>query len=239
MLSLFAQEFEVERYCFVSPVQRDRIFSKLSSITVPVDKLTKEGSCLVVTTSPHRRELLQRFVRNLDPDVSVAFSSAEINREPCHLKVERIRVSKSDNVQGEVSTYPSVNATVKEASGTDMMMIQTLKDFELTVNQDEIKGSCRSITPDRYEVTIKVRKTPKPLTPPLQPGTIVVINTPPPDQETFNLETQLQLSRGTKVELGSIVKELREKSHEAKADPSLTAETESKNNSEKVFLSLN
>jgi len=64
------------------------------------------------------------------------------------------------------------------------------------------------------------------------------MNTPPNDQETLYLKTQLQLSRGEKIEIGEVVRRLREKSHSASSAPSFGTETKGQGQIEKVFLSL-
>jgi SOS-response transcriptional repressor LexA len=41
---------------------------------------------------PHRRELIQRFVRSIAPDVMVSFSSAEIRRKKYYKRSKQIEL---------------------------------------------------------------------------------------------------------------------------------------------------
>jgi hypothetical protein len=119
------------------------------------------------------------------------------------------------------------------------MDIQTLKDFELTVDQDQVKGTCRYINQNRYEIALEVRKNIKPIVPvALPPGTIVVLNQAPPDQETSVIQTQIQLSRGERIELGGVIKKANGKDRTVNIKPEFNIETSDHNSTEKVFLSL-
>lgn len=227
-----------EKYCFSSPAESLLAQNKIKAILVPSDSATPDGQCMVIQMRPHRRELIQRFIKNELPETRITFSSVDILREPCKLQVEKEKLSHLDklNVTMSNSSLSQQNTT---GSGTEKMHIQTLKDFELAVNQNQIKGSCRFLNSDRYEITIEVRKNPKPIVPVgLPSGTIVVLNQPPPDQETMVLQTQLQLSRGQRIELGGVVKELKNKDTQVDIKPSLNIETQNHNNSERVYLSL-
>jgi hypothetical protein len=86
---------------------------------------------------------------------------------------------------------------------------------------------------------LEVKKNLKPTVPVnLPPGTIVVLKQPPPDQETMSLKTELQLNRGDRIEIGQLVRDLKDKGHTITINPSVTIETKDQVGSEKVFLSL-
>lgn len=238
-LASFAQDFESERYCFKSPSQREKIHREVKGILLPVDQVSVSDSCLVVTMKPHRRELIQNYIRALDSEVNIAFSSAEIKREPCRIKVEKVKNKSNSNINAAGSIEGvGVSQTETQGKDQDAMQIQTLKDFELQSNQDVIKGQCRFITSDRFEITLNVRKDPKPLIPPVPPGTIVNVTTPPPDQETANLTTTLQLTRGSRVEIGSIVRDLKAKNQERSIPPQADYENRSNSTHEEIYLSI-
>lgn len=233
-------ELSVETYCFSSEVVRARVEKKLSSILVNSDKVEAENNCLTVQMRPHRRELLQNYTRRLDPDMNVTFSSAEIKREPCRLQVEKVRSLKSKNTSAEISQFPSANETVVDENSRDVMQIQTLDKFSLVVSQDAIEGGCRYINKDLYEVTLSARRDPKPTPPPslYVNGVAVVQNPPPADQKTISVSTSLQLTRGSKVEIGSIVKDLRKKDRDVNIKPEAQIENTDQTAEEKVFLSF-
>ena len=235
-----ADDMSSEKYCFSSPSQSFSAKQKLSAIQVPSDFVTSDDSCMVVQMRPHRRELIQRFILNAFPGTSVSYSSEDVQREPCKLKVEKIKVKTGDELEAGLNQQGIVlNKTDTAGTASETMQIQTIKDFELSVDQDEIKGTCRYINSNRYEISLTVRKNPKPIVPVgLPPGTIVVLNQPPPDQETMVLQTQLQLSRGDKIDIGGVVKDLKYKNKTVDIKPDLKHETSEQTSSEKVWLSL-
>ncbi|MES2529012.1 MAG: hypothetical protein V4598_18140 [Bdellovibrionota bacterium] len=236
----FAQEeLQIETYCFSSVPARARTEKKLASILVPSDKIEAEKSCFTLQMRPHRRELLQNYIRNLDSDVNITYSSAEIKREPCQLQVEKIRLRKNSNTSVQVSETPDASAGQQNETARDVMQIQTLNKFSFVVSQDAIEGECRYINKDLYEITINARRDPKPILPAnLPPGTVVVIPTPPAAEKTLNVTTTLQLNRGDKKEIGSIVKDLRKNDQKVDVKPEAQIENADQMEEEKVFLSF-
>lgn len=228
-----------EKYCFPTPDQSTSALHRLSAIQVPSDKVTKESSCLIIQMRPHRRELIQKYLIGMYPNLKIDFSSAEILRESCKLKVEKITTKSSSMTSADVSAMPSLENTSTKQNQTEEMKIETLNDFSLLVDQDAIAGKCKFIRPDLYSITIQIRKNPKPIVPVnLPPGSVVILEKAPADQETSLLETQVQLSRGDKIELGGIIRELKNKDQNIDIKPGLKIETTSKDSLERVFLSL-
>lgn len=223
-----ARDEASERYCFSSPQTSLIASQNLRAITVPTDVITLQNECFTVAMKAHRRELIQNYLRNLYPDVKVSFSSAELKRAPCKLKVEKEKVNTAANLEGRASENPYAIQTTTESSSKDTMSIQTFNKFALTVNQDHISGECRFITAERYEINLEVIKEAKPSYPHL----------PSPDQQTARLSTTLQLTSGSRVEIGNIVKELKEKSQQVDLEPSLQGSQLNGQNQERVYLSL-
>jgi hypothetical protein len=62
--------------------------------------------------------------------------------------------------------------------------------------------------------------------------------TPPPDQQTSKLVTTLQLNSGQRIEIGSVVKDLRDKKSQADISPEIRYEVRDGMSQEKVFLSI-
>lgn len=235
---VWADESVVEKYCFPSLSSMNKARSRLEAIRVPSDRVIKDDNCLVVTMRPHRRELIQSYLRSGDPDFSITYSSEEIRREPCRLKIEKVKNFAREDLTGQAGKNSEISSTTTNGKGNEVFQVQTLKDFELSVDQDSIQGECRFITPQRYQIKLTVKKEAKPIIPPVPPGTIVIVNTPPPDQKTMLLETQLQLHKGERVEVGSIVTELKNKSHEVNSSPEVKGEKAKALSTEKVFLSI-
>lgn len=240
LLSAFAQdELALETYCFPSEGLRAQVQKKLSALLVPSDRVESENSCLTIQMRPHRRELLQNYTRSLSPEMVVKFSSAEIRRDPCRLRVEKIRNGKKDSTTAEASSLPELETKSLNENGKDVMDIVTISDFSFLVNQDAIEGKCRFITEKLYEITLNARRDPKPVVPAnLPPGTIVINQVPPADQKTLSLTTILQLKPGDRVEIGSIVRDLRKKAKSVDISPEAKMENSEGTEEEKVFLSF-
>lgn len=235
----------IQEYCFIHEAKMNQAMDQLKFILVPTDKVQKNQSCATIMSQPHRRELIQNYVTRLDPTVRIAFSSAETRRDPCQLKVEKLSSTLSKGIESSARAdinSPKIELTASQMNKqrSDVTKIQTLKEFELSVNQDVIKGECRPLSPTRYEIKIEVRRDALPLTPPIQLGTSV----PVPEssinqvQETSKLQTTLQLSVGERIEIGEVIRNLE---HEGKKiDVSSSAELTDlkKQETEKVFLSL-
>lgn len=237
-----AQENAVEEYCFSSPIRRQEVATKLQFILVPVDKLQPDKNCFTISTPGHRRELIQNYVRRIEPAVSIAFSSAELRREHCQLKVEKVKNLEQTTLSGDVQTDKSISVGTEQSkrAAVEFSTIKTMKEFELKVNQDSIKGECRFITPIRYEITISVLKEARPILPPLPEGTVVVVPDAkiPPPQETAALTTTVQLNQGERLELGSIVKNLTNSAHQVDLKTGAAGQQTSGQETEKIFLSI-
>ncbi len=235
-----ADEIALERYCFESSMKMERVYQQVKPILLPSDKVMITPPCLAISMAPRRRELIQQYIVNLDPKVSVSFSSAEIKRDPCLLKVEKTHTLKKDSTELKVNETPELVATTTAAQGNETYQINTLKEFELSLNQDVVKGECRFITVDRYEISLEIRKDPKPLLPPTSPGTVVVVSPGqvPPHQETSKLQTTIQLTRGQKIELGGVLKDLKDRSRIVDASLGIEHQHNVGSTQERVFLSL-
>lgn len=237
-----AQDPAIEEYCFSSVGKMKNVSARLKFILVPVDKIQEDKNCLTVNTPSHRRELIQNYVRRLDSTVQIGFSSAEFRKEPCHIKVEKIKTKVKDAAGGSLSKdlVPSAEASQINGESKDVTKIQTIKEFELAVNQDSIKGECRAINPTRYEISIEVKKDAAPLLPPLPPGTVVIVPDAqiPKDQETSRLQTTLQLNAGERIEIGSVVSNLKNEARKIDVNTGIAIERTDGAQHEKVFLSI-
>lgn len=236
---VFAEDFSSERYCLSGPQEAMVAEKKFNAIKVPSDLVTRDEACLVIQMYPHRRELIQRYILSVYPSAQVAFSSLESKRDPCKLKVEKEKIEEANDKQIHIGETPSLGSQTRKSSGKETFLIQTQKEFELTVDQDQIKGECRSITPTRYEISLEIKKNPKPIYPELLPqNSVIVLNAPPPDQKTSALKTTLQLNQGERIELSSIIKKLKNDFHVVDAKPEGQIEAASQISAEKIFLSF-
>lgn len=236
----FADDMASERYCFSSPSRAQTAKQKFEMIQVPSDVANMDEQCLVIQMKPHRRELIQRYILSTFPEANVSFSSAEIRRDPCRLKVEKEKQRTTDDLNIEFNKQQGqVMKIESKVQGNEVMEIETIKDFELTVDQDQIKGSCKAVTPNRYSIEIEIKKNSKPIVPVgLPPGSIVILNQPPADQETATIKTELQLERGERINIGDVVKQLKDKDRSVDIKPNVEIGNTQQNVSERVFLSL-
>jgi hypothetical protein len=232
-------ESATERYCF-SSTSATLAQSKLSTIQVRSDSLSIDGNCLVVTMKSHRRELIQKFLFSSFNDMSVAFSSENQRKEPCNLKVEKEKLKNTEGLDVKVNPNKvQVVALENQRETIEEMQIQTIKDFQLSYDQDEILGKCTPLSADQYVITLEIKKTPKPAaSTSLSQGQVILMNAPPPDQETMLLKTELRIRRGEKINIGEVIKNLKEKNNSVTADPAGKVEAQNQIQKEKVFLSL-
>ncbi len=238
-LSLAEEEKASERYCFSSEGQRTSARLRFKGIQVPSDVLTEDSTCLTIQMSEHRRELVQRYLLSQFPDLKIEFSSATARREACRLKVEKIEASASSGQGAEVSSGVSVWGQSKDAQGKTNFQIQTTRDFELRSGQDLITGACRYLTPDRYEITLTLKRTlPERVPTDLPPGSIVILKEAPKDEKLLDLSTQLTLSRGERIEIGKIIRDLKEKDRTVEGTPRAELENKTGAGVETMYLSL-
>jgi len=233
---IFAQDQSVEEYCFTSPSKAQEVAKRSAFILLPSDKTQLNDNCLSISTLSHRRELLQNFIRNLEPNVSIKFSSAEARREPCKIKVEKTYTSKIKNNNAQV--WPTANLENTQANGvrTETSQISTIKGFELQAYENQIKGECRYINPSLYEIKLEATKLAKPL-----PPAVVLGHNPellrPQDEKLNYLSTTVQLHRGEKMHLGSVLKKSElENSHIKTMQASGSANQASE--TEDIYLSI-
>jgi hypothetical protein len=235
----FADDYSVEKYCFQSQVRSSLVHKKITPILLPSDSVTSDENCLLIKMLSNRRELIQRFIYSTDPQVKIEFSSEDIRREPCLLQIEKIRNKTSNTVGLNVDQAGIAEATNSSNVEREIAQIQTVKDFELTVDQNQVKGTCRFISSNRYEISLEVKRSPRQIIPQNLPaGTVVVVNNPPQDESTLTLQTQIQLNRGQKIEVGEIIKDTQNKNHKIDLEPSADVNLNESKNSEKVYLSL-
>ncbi len=237
-LMISAQDQAVEKYCAITPHESQLLMRDLTPLILPSEEMVKQDNCLILKLKPHRRSFFEAYVLKKFPNTHISFSSAEIKRETCFLKVEKIKRKKADVIEVSSSDLRASSESSQEVQ-KETINIQTVNDFELIADQTQIKGNCRYITKNLYEIKITVHQNPKPLSPPNLPqGTIVIINNPPPKQETTSLSTEIQLNRGQIIELGSFIKKIKNDHHDISIKPNLEIDQLESMSEEQVFLSL-
>ncbi len=228
--NVIAQVSSIEKYCYSSVERMQTNRARAKSILLPSDQVSEEEACLVIQMREHRRELIQSYLRNLDPSVSITYSTAETKRDPCKLKVEKIRSLQNTVIDGSLDQKPQLTQTTTTNESKDTIQITTIREFELKANLDVIKGKCNYINPNHYEISIEVRK----LALPVLIG--AAIPTSPQESETYS--TTLSLRSGERVEMASIVKKLKGNSSEISSIPQVQIDSSNGADVEQVFLSI-
>jgi len=237
----YAQNIVVENYCFSSTAESLKAQASSKYLMLPADSIEAKGECFSLFTTETRRELIQRYLRNNYPQLTVTFSSAERSAdEMCSLKVEKIKNSNSTQTNAQVKTFGSVNVGNSSSSGKEVSQIKVMSgsSFELQVDTQKISGKCRFINSSRFEIEFSMLFIPKPITPPVPDGVIVVLENPPlPEvQQGTSLSTTVQIGKGDRLEIGSIVKDLNEKGVQASLTPQLSYEKTEGQSTEKIYL---
>jgi hypothetical protein len=247
-LHVFGVETETttEEYCFGSNRRMRETKEQLRFILVPNDSVQENNLCMVVHTKIHRRDLIQNYIKRLAPEVQIQFSTAESKRDPCQLKIEKIKLSKKNTQDGSIvfdSSLLSINSQAENSvqNISETITIQTMKDFEMVVNFDSIRGECRVISRDRYEIRLEIMKKPLPINPSPSSASSPLYPNPEAlkDQTTSMLHTTVQLNSGEKLEVGSIVKNLKGESKNLDLNSTAKAQDSVETETEKFFLSIN
>ena len=236
---IYAEDQSIEKYCFQGPSEASIASNHLASLILPGEEIVKQQSCLVVKLKTHRRDFIQAYILKNFPNTQVTFSEIQMRKEACHLKVEKIKNKKSDQTSLSATQDLKAATSSTQQQESETMIIQTINDFEITVDQKQVKGRCRFITKNLYEIKITVNQNPRPIVPPNVPqGTIVVINSPPPEQETSSISSEIQLNRGQRIELGSFLKKTNRQNKDVSLNPDLRFDQSNNLGEVKVYLSL-
>lgn len=238
---IFAQDIQVETYCFSSVTESLKAQSSARYLMTSQDKIEDKNECFSLFTSNTRRELIQKYLLQNYPNMKVSFSSEERSAaETCHIQVERIKNSNTERSSFSLKKAPGIEKTNSQGKETSQIKVLSGAPFELRVDQQKIEGECLYITPNRYEITFSMKFIPRPLLPPVPEGvTVVIQNPPPPETQTgTNLSTSVQLLKGQRIEMASIVKDLNDKAQSASLVPEFRYEKSEGVQEEKIYLGL-
>lgn len=241
--AVFAQDLVVETYCFASPSDSQKAQQSAKYMMLPSDRIEPEGSCFSLFTTDTRRELIQKYLLSRYPKMRIDYSSVERRAsETCDLQVEKEKKENTKSSHVYSGTLPGASLGHGHSSAKEVSQIKALSGapFELLVDQQKITGKCHYINPTRYEIEFSMKFIPKPLIPPVPEGTIVVVkNLPPPeDQKGTNLSTTIQITKGERIEVGSIVKKLTDEGNAVSLIPQIDIKQSEKDSVEKIYLSV-
>ncbi len=239
----YAQNIAVETYCFNSSATALKAESSAKYLMLPSDRIENKGNCFSLFANETRRELIQKYLLNSYPDMTVSYSSMEqTSKDMCSLKVEKIKSINMLRTKAQISALggASTSQTTSNATETSQMKAMSGAPFELQVDTQKIEGKCRYINSTKYEIEFSMKFIPRPIIPPAPEGTIVVLNNPPAieTQQGTSLSTTLQINQGDRIEIGNIVKSLNEKAQSASLTPQVSFEKTEGKSQEKIFLMI-
>ncbi|MBY0515619.1 MAG: hypothetical protein K2P81_01835 [Bacteriovoracaceae bacterium] len=220
MLSMYLSLFNahaapsLERLCFNSSSEAQRAIPILNVILIKgQDAIDPEGKCLNVSVDSSRIEVFQRWVKTRLPEAYYHFSAASAPVEMCDIVVtKQSQKNQQDqninvNTKGFGAVITEGNNSGKEES---FIKVSSGKSAELRVDQDDLTLTCVKKNNSRYLITVALRFIP-PTPPQAPPGSIIVMQAPPPDQSGTSISTEIEVSVGQDVNIGQVVKDLKSK----------------------------
>lgn len=239
----YAQNIVVETYCFNSTAESLKAQSSAKYMMLTSDRIESKNECFGLFTVEARRELIQRYLRQSYPSMAITYSSTERSvEEMCNLKVEKIKNSNQTQTKARIQALgeASIGQTISESKEVSQIKAMSGSPFTLEVETQKLSGTCRFINQSRYEIVFRMEFIPRPTTPPAPEGVIVIVQNPPPAeiQQGTSLSTTIQLNQGERIEIGSIVKDLTQKGHEASLIPKLSYEKTEGQSTEKIYLMI-
>jgi hypothetical protein len=216
ILSLFKAHAtpSLERLCFNSPNEAQRAIPILNVVLIKEqDAIDPEGRCLNVTVDTARLEIFQRWVKTRLPEAYYHFSTSSAPVDMCDIVVIKQTQKTQQNQNANVNTK-SFGAVITEgeSNGTEESFIKVSsgKSAELRVDREDLTLTCVKQSYSRYLITVALKFIP--LTPPpVPPGSVIVVQSPPPDQSGTSISTEVEVSAGQEVNIGQIVRDLKSK----------------------------
>lgn len=241
--STYAQNIVVEKYCFNSTAESIKAQDLAKNLLLGSDKIAAEDECFSLFVDPNRRELIQKYIRNSYPQMSVGFSSVEsTSQDMCGINVEKIKTVSNTQTKARIEALSGASIGTNSSTSTENSQIRVMSNapFELFVDEERIQGKCKFVSPSRYEIEFAMIFVPRPVIPTVPENTAVIIATPvqPPPTQGTSLTTVIQLNRGEKLEIGSIVKDLTNQASKADLLPSLSLGKNRETSQERIYLNI-
>lgn len=190
--------FGLESFCFPGSTSLDKVSSHVSAILAPRDKVFKRESlnCLELEISPSRKELVEKWIRK-KYKVMNTYSEGVSNKtqsmvtQNCRLKVDRISKGTSQTNNTRIGSRNSLSQTNTRSSGkrTSQLLLGLGQNGSMRVNDEIVFLSCRGVNGGGYVIGVSI------------------------DSESSGLTTTLQVTKGSKVNLGQVVNSLNSRSN--------------------------
>lgn len=234
----------LERLCFNSTTEAQKAIPILNFVLVKgQDQVSPEGQCLNVSLDSTRGELFQRWVRTRLPNAQYSFSTLDAPAPECDMRVRKITTKNEQNTEGQIvfrgGVQVSAGEGITDSTEESILKVTSGNRAKLTVDQSQLEITCTVRPSGTYQLKFSLLFLPRtPFVPQnLPPGTTVVINSPPPpDQSGTSLSTEVEARPGESINLGSITKDLNSKRHDANVPNGASGEIKTGSETSQWFL---
>lgn len=195
VLIFFSQSnYSLEVYCFSRKYSLDSIKSYLQTVLAPTDQIFKRESnhCLEIKISERRKELLEKWMykryRPLDT-YQEGEGEPQLGGGTCLLKVESVGKGQSNTNTVQFGNKNKINSTTIKSSGkkTSSLYLGVGYSGTIGVNGETAELTCRRAGHGQYLVSINLQGLQN------------------------SLATTLQVRKGQRINIGSIVEDLSSK----------------------------
>jgi len=233
---VFAQDLAIQEYCFDSTQRLADITKRMKIVLLPSDQMRTDGTCLTVRSSEHRRELIEKYLLHLAPEARITFSSAPPTKNLCSIQLERITEQKDSTQEAAINSDKlTLQASAKNNQQTETSQIKTIDVFEFIYEQKQFKGKCRYINANLYELDFEIKNVPIP--PVVTYGNSNQL-APQPPSSAIQAKMAVKLARGERVEVGQVLKNLKEQENTINSSPSFEAQKTKRFKTEILYLSI-
>lgn len=238
-------ERSLERLCFPSVVEAQKGQAIIQQILAKgVDEATLESNCVNVLISNNRVELLDRWVATRLPLAKKTFSASSAPRQECDMLVTKISQKNEQNKKLGVQKngfIVSVNNGENVNREESFLKVLSGGTAKLKVDESELEITCIA-KGTNYHLKFALLFVPRPLIPPtpnLPPGTVILVNAPPPpDTSGSSIQTEVEVQTGQEINLGQISRDLRNKQKAIDISPSAEMNTTTGNETTQWMLRI-
>lgn len=233
---VFGQDLSIQEYCFDSNNRLSEVYNRMKIVLVPADRISLVENCLNIQSPAHRSELIEKYLNSFAPDARKSFSSTTSLKNHCDIEIEKIINEKAVNQNiGINQNSINLEAVNKNNQRTETSQIKTIDFFEFSYDLKQIKGKCRYISSDHYEIELEVVNI-------QLPPTVVYGNSSfrPTQHPSSDIQTKVtvQLRRGEKLEVAQILKNSKDENTSANSNSNLEFKEDDKVKSQTVFLTI-
>lgn len=235
----------LERLCFPSAMEAQKGQAIIQQILAKaVDVATLEANCVNVMIDENRVELLDRWVATRLPLAKKTFSASSAPRQECDMLVTKVSQKNEQNKQlgvrknGFIVSVSNGENVNREESFLKVLSGGTAK---LKMDESELEITCIA-KGTNYHLKFALLFVPRPLIPPtpnLPPGTVIVVNAPPPpDTSGSSIQTEVEVQKDQEINLGQISRDLRNKQKAIDISPSAEMNTTAGNETTQWILKV-